>query len=84
MELAKPQFENLEILKSRPIGSHSITLSRYRDKVNDMEFYGVTADAVIQFKGNLKEAESYFRRLGTCLKKGDERTRAKREGKSAN
>ena len=76
-ELAKPQFENLEILKTREVGSHSVSLSRYRDKVNDTEFYGVTADCVIQFKGNQREAESYMRRLCTALKKGAEKRAAK-------
>lgn len=83
MELAKPQFENLEILKTREVGSHSVSLSRYRDKVNDTEFFGVTADCVIQFKGNQREAESYMRRLCTALKKGAEKRAAKANTKQA-
>ena len=81
MGLAKPQFENLEILKTREVGSHSVSLSRYRDKGNDMEFFGVTADCVIQATGNQREAESYMRRLCTALKKGAEERAAKTKDK---
>ena len=72
----------IECLRSRRIGSHQITLGRYRDEENDLEFHGVTAGCVIQHKGTLAECEGYWRQLVKSLNKADA-ANAKRKGVAA-
>lgn len=74
------RFEQIDMIWARSIGGHYITLCKYRDTMIDSEFYGVTADCVIQFKGLLSECEAYWRRLVVCLNKAHKRNTERRMG----
>ena len=73
------RFEQIDMIRERAIGGHDIALCKYRDTMIDSEFYGATADCVIQFKGLLSECEAYWRRLVACLTKAHKRN-AERSG----
>ena len=71
---------NLGFIRERTIGSHWLTLAKYRDNVNDMEFHGIAADCVVQFKGTLAECEGKWRQWVKALNVATRHNEERRKG----
>ena len=71
---------NIGFIRERKIGSHWLTLAKYRDDDNDMEFYGIAVDCVVQFKGTLDECEGKWRQWVKCLNHAHRRSEGRKKG----
>jgi len=54
-------FKWIDLISEKHIGNHDVYLIQYYDTINDIEFYGVTVDCEIQFKGTKNGAEGAWR-----------------------
>lgn len=67
-------------VRERKIGSHILALSKFFDDANNLDFYGVIADCIIQFKGTLAECEGRWRQWVKALNAADRRNKKRKEG----